>query len=381
MKPLTVVQVLPALESGGVERGTLEVGKYLVDQGHRSIVISAGGRLVAQLEAEGSEHLAWDIGRKSLLTLPRHVWRLRRFLAENAVDILHARSRMPAWACYLAWKGMAPARRPRFVTTVHGMYSVNAYSGVMLKGERIIAVSDTVRAYILANYPGVDAAHIERIYRGVDPEAFPRGYQPAPEWTRAWREAHPRLAGRKIITLPGRITRLKGHEDFIALIARLLAAGVPVHGLIVGGAEARKQAYLAELREKVAQAGLADHITFTGQRGDLREIMAVSDLVLSLSTQPESFGRTVLEALSLGVPVVGYDRGGVGEIMGAMLPAGLVPPGDQATLALQAREFLARPPDIPGNALFLLDTMLASTLALYQNLARRGGPAHPPRAS
>jgi glycosyltransferase involved in cell wall biosynthesis len=154
-----------------------------------------------------------------------------------------------------------------------------------------------------------------------------------------------------------------------------------VHGLIVGGAHPHKQAYLRELEDKVRRAGLAADITFTGQRADLKEIMAVSDLVLSLSTQPESFGRTVLEALSLGVPVVGYDRGGVGEVMGAMLPAGLVPPGEQAALAGQAREFLARPPDIPGNERFLLDTMLASNLVLYQDLARRDGPAHCPSAS
>ncbi len=119
---LTVVQLLPALESGGVERGTLEVGKYLVDHGHRSIVISAGGRMVEQLQREGSEHLTWDIGRKSLFTLLRYVGRLRRFLRDEKVDILHIRSRMPGWVGYLAWKGMDKSRRPRLVSTVDGLY-------------------------------------------------------------------------------------------------------------------------------------------------------------------------------------------------------------------------------------------------------------------
>jgi glycosyltransferase involved in cell wall biosynthesis len=120
------------------------------------------------------------------------------------------------------------------------------------------------------------------------------------------------LQGKKLLTLPGRITRLKGHEDFIELIHRLKAAGEPVHGLIVGGAEAKKQAYLNELQDKVAKGRLQQDITFTGQRPDLREILAISDLVLSLSSKPESFGRTVLGALSMGVPVVGYAHGGVG---------------------------------------------------------------------
>jgi glycosyltransferase involved in cell wall biosynthesis len=367
MKKLTVVQVLPALESGGVERGTLEVGRFLVENGHRSVVISAGGRMVEQLKRAGSEHVTWDIGRKSLWTLGL-IPRLRRFLRDNQVDILHARSRMPAWVCHLAWKGLAPQTRPRFVTTVHGMYSVNAYSAVMTKGERVIAVSNTVRNYLLLNYPAIDASRITVIPRGIDPTVYPHGFRPTVEWLSAWHEQYPQLAGKKVITLPGRITRLKGHGDFIHLIGRLKAEGDPVHGLIVGGAEAKKQPYLAELRDKVASTGLSGDISFTGQRGDMREIMAVSDLVLSLSTKPESFGRTVLEALSMGVPVVGYAHGGVGEQLNLLFPQGCVPLGDLDTLVRQCRavktstriETQASPPS--------LQDMLTTTLAVYEDL-------------
>lgn len=179
--PLTVLQLLPALHAGGVERGTLEISRYLVQNGHRSLVMSAGGRMVPQLLAEGGEHFTWSIGKKSLLTL-RLIWKLRRFLTEQKVDILHLRSRMPAWIGYLAWHGMNPLTRPKLVTTVHGAYSVNAYSAVMTKGERVIAVSNTIREYILSNYPKVDPDKIRLIYRGVDPEEFPRGYQPSDEW-------------------------------------------------------------------------------------------------------------------------------------------------------------------------------------------------------
>jgi glycosyltransferase involved in cell wall biosynthesis len=365
---LTVVQVLPALESGGVERGTLEVGKYLVEHGHRSIVVSAGGRMVEQLLREGSEHVTWDIGRKSLWTL-RLIPRLRRFLRENKVNVLHARSRMPAWFCYLAWKGMDPRTRPHFVTTVHGMYSVNAYSAVMTKGEAVIAVSETIRDYIRQNYPTPPPDSIAVIPRGIDRTAYPYGYSPPQEWLIPWREAFPELAGKRVLLLPGRITRLKGHEDFLKLVATLVSAGHQVHGLIVGGADPRKRAYLSELETLARTLGIGHAITFTGQRSDLREIMAVSDIVLSLSTQPESFGRTVLEAMSLGVPVIGYDHGGVGEQLRLMLPEGRIHVRDEAALASKVADWLKSPPDIPREHPYTLQGMLDATLATYLKLA------------
>jgi glycosyltransferase involved in cell wall biosynthesis len=362
---LTVLQLLPALDSGGVERGTLEVGKHLVENGHRSLVISAGGRMVEQLRQEGSTHFSWQIGNKSLWTL-RHVGRLRSFLREQQVDILHARSRMPAWVAWLAWRGMEVVKRPRFVTTVHGLYSVNAYSAIMTRGEQVIAVSQTVRDYILDNYPTTEPDRIHVIPRGIDLLAYPHGYKPDPEWLKRWHARYPQLAQRKVLTLPGRITRLKGHEDFIELIARLRASGEAVHGLIVGGAEAKKQPYLAELQQAVQQRGLAGDITFTGQRGDLREIMAVSDVVLSLSSKPEAFGRTVLEALSIGIPVIGYAHGGVEEQLAHLHPQGQVALGDIDGLFARCRELGENKRIMPGAPLPTLATMLAATLSVYQ---------------
>lgn len=379
MKRLTVVQMLPALESGGVEKGTLEVGRFLVQRGHRSLVISRGGPMVEQLVREGSEHIPLDVGRKSIWTL-RHVPTLRKTLGQLDADILHVRSRMPAWVAWLAWRGMEARTRPHLVTTVHGLYSVNAYSAIMTKGERVIAVSNTVRDYVLHNYPGTDPARISVIPRGIDPAVYPWGYRPPQAWLADWQTQYPQLAGRKVITLPGRITRLKGHEDFIQLIGRLKTGGEPVHGLVVGGAEAKKQAYLAELKDKVASAGLGQDITFTGQRGDLREIMAVSDLVLSLSNKPESFGRTVLEALSMGVPVVGYAHGGVGEQLGLLYPRGRVPLGDLDSLVRQCRAIDAATRITPLTSPPTLQDMLTATLAIYEHLTETGSeqaPLHP----
>ncbi len=368
MKKLTVIQMLPALESGGVERGTLEVGKYLVEHGHRALVISGGGRLVAPLIASGAEHFAWPIEKKSLKALLL-VGKLRKFLLAYKVDIIHARSRMPAWIAYLAWRGMDPATRPRLVTTVHGLYSVNRYSWIMTRGEQVIAVSDTVREYILREYPDTPPSRIRTIYRGVDGEAYPHSWKPGTAWQQAFFTQFPQSCGKQLITLPGRITRLKGHEVFIKLIAELKYRCLPVHGLIVGGASSSKQRYLDELHQRVRSMGLEADISFTGQRDDLKNILAISNLVLSLSSQPESFGRTTLEALRLGVPTAGYDYGGVGEILRGVYPTGLLPLGDLDESCQRITHLLQQPQAVPAGDFFPLRVMLDQTLALYEQLA------------
>jgi glycosyltransferase involved in cell wall biosynthesis len=368
-KKLTVVQLLPALESGGVERGTLEVAHALVEHGHRALVISAGGRLVAPLVASGAEHFAWPIGRKSFKTLLL-VGKLRKFLLEQKVDIVHARSRVPAWIAWLAWRGMNPATRPRLVTTVHGMYGVNRYSRIMTLGERVIAVSNTVRDYILREYPDTEPTRIHVIHRGVDGEAYRHGWKPDPSWQQAFLAQFPHAAGKQLLTLPGRITRLKGHEDFIELIARLKRRGLPVHGLIVGGASASKQRYLKKLRYRVRSVGLEADISFIGQRDDLKNILAISNLVLSLSTQPESFGRTTLEALRLGVPTAGYDHGGVGEILRTVYPVGLLPRDRIDESCQRIIQLLQQPEPVPHDTFFPLQAMLDQTIMLYAQLVR-----------
>ena len=365
---LTVVQMLPALESGGVEKGTLEVGKQLVDHGHRSIVISAGGRMVTQLKREGSEHIDWPVGAKRLSTL-RYIWRVREFLAREQPDILHLRSRLPAWIGYRAWKGLPPGTRPHLVTTVHGPYTPGRYSSVMVRGERVIAISDMIRAYILKNYPWVDPAIIRVIPRGVDPQAYPHGYQPSAEWLAKWRAQYPGLAGKYVITLPGRLTRWKGQEDFIRIIAGLKKCGLPAHGVLVGDAHRRKQYYVDELRAQARAAGLETDITFTGHRGDVKEIMAVSNVVLSLSLDPEAFGRVSLEALTLGVPVAAYDHGGVAEQLAAVFPEGRIPVGDTQAAEAKLAHWYLQPPAVPTTHPYTLERMLRSTLEVYFELA------------
>ena len=365
-RSLTVVQVLPALEMGGVERGTLEVARRLVQEGHRSVVISAGGRLVEQLQAEGSIHLSWDVGAKRLTTL-RWIPKIRHFLREQRPDVLHLRSRLPAWIAYRAWKGLKPVERPALVTTVHGFYTPGWYSSVMVRGERIIAISESMRDYVLQHYPWVEAARIRVIHRGVDPGAYPYGYTPTAEWLQAWCAQYPHIQGKYVVTLPARLSRLKGQEDFIAVIAALRQKGVPVHGLLVGGTHRRKHHYEKELRALIAAQGLSDAITLLGHRSDLREIMAMSDVVLSLSRDPEGFGRVSLEALTLGKPVVAYDHGGVGEQLAVILPEGRVPVGDQRQVVERLLAWYRTPPQVPAQHPFTLERMLTSTLEVYQD--------------
>ena len=368
-KALTVVQILPALEAGGVERCTLETARALVAAGHRSLVISNGGRLTPQLLREGSEHITLPVHRKSLRSLFQ-IHPLRRLLAELQPDILHARSRVPAWIAWLAWRGLPPESRPHFVTTVHGLHSVSAYSAIMVKGEAVIAGSDTVRRYILENYPQCPPERIRLIPEGVDPAEFPYNYQPSPEWLTQWRKDFPQLAGKTTLALPGRLTRLKGHATFIALIEKLRQEFPDVQGLIIGGAEASKAAYANELRAAVQQRGLESCITFTGHRGDMRDVFSQCHLVYSLSTQPETFGRTVLEAIRLGRPVIGWDMGGVGDILRECYPRGRIPAHDETALLAQSRAWLRDPDQPPPNPHFLLETMCRQTLALYETLAR-----------
>jgi glycosyltransferase involved in cell wall biosynthesis len=367
---MKVLQVLPELNSGGVERGTLEVADFLVKQGHEALVVSNGGRLVAKLEESGARHITMPVHRKSLGSLLQ-VRPFRKLLEKEKPDILHIRSRVPGWIAYLAWRKMDKATRPRLISTVHGFYSVNRYSAVMTKGERVIAVSESIRDYILKNYPETPQKKIVVIHRGVAPEQFPRGFQPDSTWLEKWRAEQPLLEGRKILLLPGRITRLKGHGDFFRLLAALKKQGRAVHGLIAGDAHPKKQDYLAELRALLAEMGLADDVKFLGHRGDVREIMAVSDVVCALSQQPESFGRTVLEAMAIGKPVLGYDCGGVGELLSAVFPAGKVPLGDATTLLEKAVRILdeSPKPEVPEGA-FTLGAMCGNTLALYAGLLK-----------
>lgn len=362
---LTVAQLLPALDAGGVERSTLEVAQALVEAGHRALVVSAGGRLLPALRALGAEHLDRDIGRKSPLSL-RHVPALRRLFAGERVDIVHVRSRLPAWLAHLALRRM-PAP-PVLVATVHGLNSPGRYSKVLTRGERVICVSETVRAHLLRHYPDLDPDRLRVIPRGIRPEDYPRGWQPAPEWRQRFAAELPALRGGRLLLLPARGTRLKGHAEAIELLAALRAEGLDVRLLMAGAVQAGRERYLGQLRARAQALGVAGYLALTPPRADLRDLYAAADLVLQLSAKPEAFGRTVLEALSIGRPVLGWAHGGVGELLAELYPNGAVAPGAMAQLAARARALLADPAPLPATIPYTLASMQRQTLELYAQL-------------
>jgi len=366
-KLLTVVQLIPALHSGGAERSALEIARALVQAGHRSVVVSAGGRLVEQLEAEGSEHVTLDLGRKSLATLGR-IGALRRLLRDLKPDIVHARSRLPAWVGWWALRGISP--RPHFVTTVHGFNSPGRYSSILLRGERVIVVSQTLRDYVLSHYRWLEPGRVRVIPRGIDQEAFPYGHRPDDAWHKAFFAEFPTLAGAPLLTMPARGTRLKGHHDAIELLADLKRRGIEARLLLLGVVEPGREAYVAELQELIRLRGVTSQVVLSPPRDDIRDIYALSALVLQLSNKPETFGRTVIEALSLCRPVLGYAHGGVGELLAELYPAGRVPLGDRERLVERAAELLRVAPPISPLQSYRLSDMQQATLALYEEVGQ-----------
>ena len=365
-KKMVVVQVLPSLISGGVEKGTLEVAKHLSKNGHSSIVISNGGRLVDQLINDGSTHIKWPIGKKSILTF-FYIIRLVALIKKKNIDIIHVRSRLPAWIVFIALKFINKKIRPHFITTVHGFNSVSLYSSIMTKGDRVIVVSDSIRKFINKNY-NIDQSKVILNYRGIEPKEFNRDLLLTKSWLKTWKKEFPVLDNKLILSIPSRITRRKGHEDFLELLLRLKKDKFNVHGLIIGDAKNKKDRYQAELEKKIIDSEIQELITFTGFRSDVKNIIAVSNIVYSLSSEPESFGRTVIESIKLKTPVIGYDHGGVGEQLKVLFPEGLVSPKNMSELYKKTRIILKENPLIKETNLFQLKDMLKKTMNVYINL-------------
>jgi len=319
---MKIVQLLPELNEGGVERGTVELSRELVKLGHESIVISAGGKLEEQIKRDGGEHILVDVCSKNPFTALFRMVRLRKILRELDPDILHARSRVPAWLTYLANKKL----QIPFVTTVHGFNSVSPYSAIMTKGDHVICVSGAVKSYIQKNYH-TEEKKITVIPRGIDLEKFnPKNLDKA--FIESFKAQY-HLENKRIITTVGRITQLKDHQTFIRAIALLKKSDSNIIGLIVGGVREDKQEYFHSLEILVKELDLVDNIIFAGSQNKVAEIYTLSDVVVSSSKKPESFGRAVAEALAMNTPVVATNHGGVLDIIvegenGFFYPAGKV---------------------------------------------------------
>lgn len=362
---LRIIQVLPELNSGGVERGTIEFAKALVAQGHESIVISNGGRQVQRLEREGSRHIEMPVHRKSPVSLLQ-VKHMRTLLEDTKPDIVHVRSRVPAWIVWLAWRKLPENTRPKLISTFHGMYSVNAYSAIMAKAEQIIAISDCVYKYILDNY-SVDQDKITRIYRGLDRSEF-SDVCLLDDWRNELYSEYPELKNKKLILMPGRLTRWKGQEAFLEMMALLIGKDSTYHGVLVGEADPNKTHYKDELHSLCQSKGISDNISFLGHRSDIQNFYKLADVTCHMSNKSEPFGRTVPEALATGCMVVAFNRGGASESLSAAFPQGLVKADDVQAFADRVFELtnLKQRPNILLPEDFYLERQAEETLKVYR---------------
>jgi glycosyltransferase involved in cell wall biosynthesis len=332
-----ILQVVPALVTGGVERGTVEIAAALAQAGWRSLVASSGGPMVRELERAGAEHIVLPLATKNPLTIHRNIDRLARLIEERRIDLVHARSRAPAWSAFYA----AQRTRRRFVSTFHNIYGgenrlKRAYNAIMARGERVIAISEFVAAHARSVYH-VNPSQLRIIPRGVDLSRFdPESISQARIIALAteWRLQD----GVPVVMLPGRVTRWKGHLDLIEAVARLPHRDLQV--LFVGD-DAAKPHFRRELVRRIDQLGVAGVFHIVGDCRDMPAAMMLADVVISASTEPEGFGRIIVEAQAMGRPVIATDHGGARETVLPGETGWLVPPGDCPALAEALTQALA----------------------------------------
>jgi glycosyltransferase involved in cell wall biosynthesis len=332
-----VLQVLPALDTGGVEQGTVEIAQALARDGLGALVASAGGRLVPVLQAAGGRHFALPLAAKDPVSIVRNAGKLACLARAEGASLLHARSRAPAWSALLAARHTGLP----FVTTYHGVYGEGVpgkrlYNSVMARGDRVIAASRYV-AGLIASRHGTDPARIRLIRRGVDPARFDpatdRGAQAA-ELARAWRLTD----GAPVIMLPARLTRWKGGLVLVEALARLARRDAVA---VLVGSDQGRTGFAAELEQRARALGVADRMRLAGHCADMPAALTLADVVVSASIEPEGFGRAVIEAQAMARPVIATNHGGAAETVEDGETGYLVPPGDAAALAAALDRVLA----------------------------------------
>ena len=334
-RPPAILQVLPALVSGGVERGTVEIAEAIAGAGWRAIVASAGGPLAKDVERVGGVHVTLPLDTKSPFLIWRNAAALAALARREGVAVLHARSRAPAWSALIAARGAGA----HFVTTYHGAYNEGVpgkrlYNSVMARGERVIAISRFIAELIEARHH-VPRERIRVIPRGVDPRRFDPAAV-APARILAQREAWGAASGQRLVLLPGRLTRWKGQMVLVEALAQLPG----VIGVLAGGGN---EAFAHELQDRATTLGVANRLVLAGHVEAMDVALLAADVVAHASTDPEAFGRTVIEAQAMARPVVASDLGGPRETVEEGVTGWRVPPGEAGALAVALRRVLAMP--------------------------------------
>ncbi len=362
---MRILQVLPALDTGGVERGAVEMTQAIVAAGGQALVASAGGRLVAAVERAGGRHITLSLMTKDPLNIMLNAGRITRLIRSHHVQLVHARSRAPGWSAYLAARRAAVP----FVTTWHGVYGEDFpgkhfYNSVMARGARVIAISRYVAERVASDYHVPDT-RLRVIPRGVDPALFDPGRVSGDRVHRlaqAWRLP----AGARTVMLPARLTRWKGAEILLDALATL-----PAHGdggvfcVLVGGDQGR-HGFSRSLEARARRLGTADRLRLTGHCEDMPAALMLADVVVSASQKPEPFGRSVIEAQAMGRPIVATGHGGAAETVQDETNGFLVPPGDAAALGQAIGRVLAMTAD---DRAALGQAARASVLAGYTTAA------------
>ena len=378
-RPAIVLQVLPRLASGGVERGTLQIAAALRDSGATALVASAGGAMERELVRLGVEHITLPLASKNPITMYRNAGRLARLIRERGVDLVHARSRAPAWSA------RAAARQTgcRFVTTFHAPYGLELpfkrrYNAIMTSGERVIAISQFIADHVRKNYR-FDEERLRVIPRGVDLELFDPERVSAERvisLIRDWRLPD----DLPVILMPGRQSRWKG--QLLVLEALSLMDDLDFRCVLVGAGQGHA-GYRRELEAKVSKGSLATKVFLAGACSDMPAAYKLADVVVSSSLLPEGFGRVVGEAQAMGRPVVVSDHGGAREQILLDETGFVFTPGDAPSLARALRRALALSPDertyLHDQAIeharrtYSKEGMCHATLAVYDELLASGG--------
>ncbi len=371
----TILQVVPSLISGGVERGTVEIAKRLKESEFESIVISAGGYMVDMLRENSIRHIKLNVVSKNPFVIWKNARLISQIIKECDVDIVHARSRAPAWSCYLA----AKATGKHFITTFHGIYNISGpikryYNSIMAKGERIIAVSNFVKEHILNNYNAIPE-NIRVIHRGVDHRQFDPS-SVSEEHADKFREKYNITSKTPIILLPSRLTFWKGHLTLIEALNKI--RDLDFHCLIVGDL-AKHPNFVKEVQSKIVEYKLQKKIQIFGNESNMSPLYAISDIILSTSHEPEAFGRVVIEAQSMEKIVIATNIGGAAETITDGKTGFHVKAKDSSDLSEKIRYCLENLKEPSMDEMrkkarrsviknFSLDDMLKETLKIYREL-------------
>jgi len=372
-RPPAVLQIVPRLVSGGAERGTVELAGALAAAGWTSYVASGGGPLERDIIRSGATHLTLPLASKNPLRMRRNATVLARLIRRLGIDIIHARSRAPAWS---AWSA-ADATGRHFVTTFHNAYDARLslkrwYNSVMARGERVIAISQFVADHAAQVY-GIGPDRLRTIPRGVDLDIFDPsrvGAERIAGLARRWRLPD----GAPVVMLPARLTRWKGGLDFIAAINALGRHDICC---VLVGPEQRR-GFRRELEAAIKRGGLAGLFRIVEECHDMPAAYMLADVVVSASNDPEGFGRVIIEAQAMGRPVVATAHGGSCETIEPGITGWLVPPRDPEALAkgigealllgISERAQYARRTIAHIAGRFTRQAMCARTIEVYEEL-------------